>query len=158
MRQYLEEIKDFPKKGDTFLLVLCLIISGFGLVCIASATSAEKFDGNFRYIALQSFAVLMGVVAYIMFSSVDLDMLSEHRGLLVAFNCILLLMLIPFGDDMGSGNRSWLRIPGLPFNIQPAGSAKSPTSSSWLRSCRPTRIPFPIPSPSFTWVFTWLHW
>ena len=98
MRQYLEEIKDFSKKGDTFLLVLCLIISGFGLVCIASATTAEKFDGNFRYIALQSFAVLMGVVAFIMFSSVDLDMLSEHRAWLVAFNCVLLLMLIPFGN------------------------------------------------------------
>ena len=124
MQHFIEEIKDFPKKGDMFLLVLCLIISGFGLVCIASATTAEKFDGNFRYIALQSFAVLMGVVAYIMFSSVDLDMLSEHRGLLVAFNCLLLLMLIPFGDDMGSGNRSWLRIPGLPFNIQPAEICK----------------------------------
>ena len=124
VRQFIEEIKDFPKKGDMFLLVLCLIISGFGLVCIASATTAEKFDGNFRYIALQSFAVLMGVVAYIMFSSVDLDILSEHRGMLVAFNCLLLLMLIPFGDDMGSGNRSWLRIPGLPFNIQPAEICK----------------------------------
>ena len=95
MRRFIEEIKDFSKKGDMFLLVLCLIISGFGLVCIASATSAEKFDGNFRYIALQSFAVMMGVVAYILFSSVDLDMLSEHRALLVAFNCVLLLMLIP---------------------------------------------------------------
>ena len=124
MRRFIEEIKDFPKKGDMFLLVLCLIISGFGLVCIASATSAEKFDGNFRYIALQSFAVMMGVVAYILFSSVDLDILSEHRALLVAFNCVLLLMLIPFGDDMGSGNRSWLRLPGLPFNIQPAEICK----------------------------------
>ena len=124
MRRFIEEIKDFPKKGDMFLLVLCLIISGFGLVCIASSTSAEKFDGNFRYIALQSFAILMGVVAFIMFSSVDLDILSEHRALLVAFNCVLLLMLIPFGDDMGSGNRSWLRLPGLPFNIQPAEICK----------------------------------
>ena len=97
MRRFLEEIKDFPKKGDTFLLVMCLLISGFGLVCIASATTAEKFDGNFRYIALQSVAVMMGVAAYIVISSVDLDMLSEHRALLVAFNCVLLLMLIPFG-------------------------------------------------------------
>ena len=124
MRRFLEEIKDFPKKGDTFLLVMCLLISGFGLVCIASATTAEKFDGNFRYIALQSVAVMMGVAAYIVISSVDLDMLSEHRAWLVAFNCVLLLMLIPFGTDNGSGNRSWLNIPGLPFNIQPAEICK----------------------------------
>ena len=41
MRYFLEEIKDFRKKGDIFLLILCLIVAGFGLVCIASATSAE---------------------------------------------------------------------------------------------------------------------
>ena len=124
MRRYIEEIKDFWKKGDTFLLVLCLIVAGFGLVCIASATTAEKFDGNFRYIALQIVAILMGVVAYILISSFDLDLLSEYRWMLVAFNCVLLLMLIPFGDDHGSGNRSWLNIPLLPFNIQPAEICK----------------------------------
>ena len=124
MRRYIEEIKDFWKKGDTFLLVLCLIVAGFGLVCIASATTAEKFDGNFRYIALQIVAVLMGVVAYILISSFDLDLLSEYRWMLVAFNCFLLLLLIPFGDDHDSGNRSWLNIPLLPFNIQPAEICK----------------------------------
>jgi len=107
-----------------FLLVLCLIVAGFGVICIASATTAEKFDGNFRYIALQLVAILMGVVAYILISSVDLDILSEYRWLLVAFNCMLLLMLIPFGDDHDSGNRSWLNIPGIPFNIQPAEICK----------------------------------
>ena len=107
-----------------FLLILCLIVAGFGLVCIASATSADKFEGNFRYLALQSIAIMMGVAAYIMISSLDLDVLSEHRGALVAFNCILLLLLIPFGDDNGSGNRSWLDIPGLPFMVQPAEICK----------------------------------
>ena len=124
MRRYLEELKDFSKKGDMFLLVMCLIVSGFGLICIASTTSAAKFDGNFRYIALQLVAILMGVVAYILISSLDLEAMSEHRGILVAFNCILLLMLIPFGDDHGSGNKSWLNIPGIPFNIQPAEICK----------------------------------
>ena len=124
MRRFIEEIKDFRKKGDLTLLALCLGISLFGLVCIASATTAEKFDGNFRYIALQTAAVLMGTAAYILISSIDLDMMSEHRAWLVAFNCVLLLMLIPFGTDNGSGNRSWLNIPGLPFNIQPAEICK----------------------------------
>ncbi len=124
MHRYLEEIKDFRKKGDTFLLILCLVVAGFGLVCIASATSAEKFGSNFRYLALQSVAIMMGVAAYILISSLDLDVLSEHRGALVIFNCVLLLMLIPFGTDNNSGNRSWLNIPGLPFMIQPAEICK----------------------------------
>ena len=124
MRRYLEELKDFSKKGDMVLLVLCLCVAGLGVVCIASATTAAKFEGNFRYIALQLVAICMGVVAYILISSMDLDVLSEHRWLLVTFNCVLLLMLIPFGDDHGSGNRSWLNFPLLPFNIQPAEICK----------------------------------
>ncbi|MBR1972617.1 MAG: FtsW/RodA/SpoVE family cell cycle protein [Oscillospiraceae bacterium] len=124
MRRFIEELKDFRKKGDMVLLILCLIVAGFGLVAIASTTSAAKFEGNFRYIALQTVAILMGVVAYVVISSMDLEVLSEHRALLVAFNCFLLLLLIPFGDDHGSGNRSWLNIPGIPFNIQPAEICK----------------------------------
>ncbi len=124
MRRYLEELKDFSKKGDMFLLVLCLIVAGFGLVCIASSTTAEKFDGNFRYLAIQTLSIFLGVICYMLVSSIDLDFLSEHRGGMVAFNCFLLLLLIPFGTDNGSGNRSWLDFPLIPINIQPAEICK----------------------------------
>ena len=124
MRHYLEELKDFSKKGDIILLILCLIVAGFGLICISSATSAEKFGNNFRYIAFQMLAIGLGVTIYIMISSIDLDILSEHRNWLVAFNIFLLLMLIPFGTDNNTGNRSWLDIPLLPINIQPAEICK----------------------------------
>ena len=95
MRRYLDNLKDAAKKGDIFLLVLCLIVSGFGIVVIASATSADKFGGNIRYIAIQLVAVMLGVMMYIFMSSLDMDFLSEHRGAMVVFNTILLLMLIP---------------------------------------------------------------
>ena len=124
MRKFFEELKDFPKKGDMVLLVLCLIVAGFGLVCMASATSAPKFEGNFRYIAIQVVAICLGVIAYALVSSVDIEFLSEYRGLLVAFNCFLLLLLIPFGTDNDTGNRSWLDIPLVPVMIQPAEICK----------------------------------
>lgn len=123
MRHYIEELKDFPKKGDMFLLILCLIVAGFGLVAIASATSAPKFEGNFRYLAVQTVSICLGVVMYAMVSSIDLDFLSEHRLAMVAFNCFLLLLLItPLGTDNNSGNRSWLKLPLL--NVQPAEICK----------------------------------
>ena len=124
MRRFLEELKDFRKKGDMFLLILCLIVAGFGLVCIASATSADKFGSNIRYIALQLVAVGLGVAIYAVISSIDLDVMSEYRTALIAFNCMLLLMLIPFGTDNNTGNRSWLDIPLIPFMIQPAEICK----------------------------------
>ena len=124
MRHYIEELKDFFKKGDMVLLVLCLVVAGFGVICIASATSAEKFGGNFKYIAIQIISIGLGVLMYALVSSIDLDYLSEHRGLMVAFNSFLLLLLIPFGTDNNTGNRSWLHFPGFPVNVQPAEICK----------------------------------
>ena len=124
MHRYIEELKDFRKKGDIFLLTVILIVSAVGLVAITSATSAAKFEGNFRYIAIQSVSIGLGVLMFALVSSVDLEFLSEHRMLLVGFNVLLLMMLIPFGTDNGSGNRSWIHFPGFPVNIQPAEICK----------------------------------
>ena len=124
MRRFLEELKDFPKKGDMVLLVLCLVVAGFGCVCIASATSAEKFGSNLKYIVIQLSAVGLGVMMYALISSIDVELISEHRGAMVVFNTILLLMLLPFGTDNNTGNRSWLDFPLLPVMIQPAEICK----------------------------------
>ena len=124
MRQFVDELKDFFKKGDMVLLILCLVTSGLGAVIIASATSAEKFGSNIRYIVVQLLAICIGVVIYAIFSSVDMEFLQENRNLMVAFNIFMLLLLIPFGTDNNTGNRSWLDFPLLPFNIQPAEICK----------------------------------
>ena len=84
MRRYLEELKDFTKKCDWVLLILLLIVSGFGCVCIASATSAPKFDGAIRYVVLQVVAIALGVGIFALVSAIDLDVLSEYRLGLVA--------------------------------------------------------------------------
>ncbi len=125
MRRFLQELQDFTKKGDMVLLILCLVTSGFGCIAIASATSAAKFgDSNARYIIIQLAAIALGVLMYAIMSSVDIDSLAERRNLLVGFNVILLLMLLPFGTDNNTGNRSWLDFPLLPVNIQPAEICK----------------------------------
>ena len=124
MRRFLEELKDFRTKGDWVLLILCMITAGLGMVVIASATSADKFEGNLRYIVVQMLAIVMGIGVYAVISSIDMDFLQENRNLMVAFNCFLLLLLIPFGTDNNTGNRSWLDFPLLPFNIQPAEICK----------------------------------
>ena len=123
MRRYFEELKDFLKKGDMFLLILCVCVAGFGVICIASATSAEKFGSNIKYLIIQVVSVGLGVTMYALVSSIDLDYLSEHRGIMVAFNVFLLLMLIsPLGTDNNTGNRSWINT-GIVM-VQPAEICK----------------------------------
>ncbi len=123
MRRYFEELRDFTKKGDMVLLILCLCVAGFGVLCIASATSAEKFGSNIKYLVIQVVAIGLGTLMYAMVSSIDLDYLSEHRGVMVAFNVFLLLMLIsPLGTDNNTGNRSWINT-GIVM-VQPAEICK----------------------------------
>ena len=124
MHQYLEELKDFSKKGDWVLLILCMVTAGAGCIIIASATNAEKFGSNTKYILIQLAAIMIGIVAYALVSSIDVDYISEHRAVLVAFNVFMLLLLIPFGTDNNTGNRSWLDFKILPFYIQPAEICK----------------------------------
>ena len=122
MNQFFSELKNFPKKCDWVLLLLCLVTSGFGMICLASATSADKFGGNLRYMLVQGAGIVLGVIMFAIISSIDVEVMSEHRNLLVIFNTILLLMLIPFGTDNNTGNRSWIKTPIV--NIQPAEICK----------------------------------
>lgn len=121
MRQYFQEFKNFFRKGDMVLLLLCLVTNAFGCLIIASATNAE---GTLRYVIIQIFAAVLGVVLYAFTSSIDAEFFSEHRNALVIFNTLFLLLLIPFGTDNGTGNKSWLDFPFMPINIQPAEICK----------------------------------
>lgn len=119
---YVSEVLKFFRKGDLVLLFLCLLTSGFGCLVVASTTN---HNGTLRYVVIQAAAVVLGVVAYILVSAVSADFLAEHRMVLVAFNTIMLLMLLtPFGEDYNSGNRSWLVLPLMPMAIQPAEFCK----------------------------------
>ena len=122
MEQFFSELKSFFRKGDLVLLLLCLATTGFGCLAIASATNPT---GAVRSVAVQVAAALLGVLFFIVFSSIDTEFFSEHRLALVLFNTVLLLLLrTPFGEDFGTGNRSWLDIPLVPFSIQPAEICK----------------------------------
>ena len=124
MKKMLAIFEEFYRKGDKVLLLLCLITSGFGLLVMASATTAAKFGGNTRHIVIQLAATLMGVVVYAVVSHLDAEEMAERRWGLFLFNAFMLLLLIPFGTDNGSGNRSWLDIPLVPVNIQAAEVCK----------------------------------
>lgn len=121
MRRFFQELADFFRKGDMVLLLLCLITTAFGCVIISSTTA---YTGTIRYVVVQLVAAALGVLLYAIISSIDLDFFFEHRTALVVFNTILLLMLVPFGTDNDTGNKSWLDIPFLPIDIQPAEICK----------------------------------
>lgn len=120
MRKYLQRFQSECRRADLILLLLCLVTSSFGCLIIASTTG---YMDDMRYIIIHIGSTLLGVFFYMIFSSIDAEFFSEHRLAMVIFNSILLFMLIPFGRSV-FGNRSWLRFPFLPFDIQPAEICK----------------------------------
>ena len=121
MVRIITHIWDRFRRGDMILLLLCLITTAFGCLILSSTTA---YMGQIRLLIIQIVAALLGVFAFAIFSSIDADFFSEHRQALVVFNVLLLLLLIPFGTDNETGNRSWLKIPLVPFDIQPAEICK----------------------------------
>ena len=121
MRHYLHDLKNAIRKGDMVLLFLLLATTTFGCIMIASA---KNYVGSTRFVIIQVVAAGLGVLMYFLVSSVDVTVLSERRMWLAVFNCLLISLLIPFGVDYGSGNESWIDIPLLPVDIQPAEICK----------------------------------
>lgn len=124
MRDFFQELKQFFRKGDMVLLLLCLATSAFGCLMVASATNAAKFGGSSRYILVQIAATVIGLMMYAIMSSIDADVFTEKRTILTIINIGLLLLLIPFGTDNNTGNRSWIPLPVINIHIQPAEICK----------------------------------
>ncbi len=120
MNRYLQQLREAIRKGDWVLLLLCIITTAYGCLIIASATN---YIESYRYIIMQILGAIIGILLFAVVSSVDVEFLMERRTFLVVFNCLFLALLIPFGETIG-GNRSWVSLPFLPFNIQVAEVCK----------------------------------
>ena len=120
-----DSIRSFWQQGDRMLLTLCLLASGYGLVLIFSATRYMNEADGTRCMIVQTVAILLGIVIYMLMSSVDIELFVEKSWKwLLAFNVIInALVRTPLGIEV-NGNRSWLHIPGFPVNLQPAEIAK----------------------------------
>lgn len=116
MKKMLQSAKHFFSRADMLLLFLCVATTTFGIVIVASAT---QYFGSSRYLSIQIAALILGILFYALFTMLDIDIIAERREVLFLFNLLFIALLrTPWGTEAG-GNRSWLDIPGLPFNIQP---------------------------------------
>lgn len=125
MRYIANFVRNFFKKADLLLLLLCLVTTAFGCLVIASTTNVSS-SGFTRYVLVQVVATFIGIGCYAFFSSIDTDFFSEHRRTMIFLCFALILMLIPFGTDNGTGNKSWIPIPIIGIHVQPAEVCKIP--------------------------------
>ncbi|MCD7934462.1 MAG: FtsW/RodA/SpoVE family cell cycle protein, partial [Oscillospiraceae bacterium] len=117
MKKYWPLIREFFQRADIVLFLLCLTSAIFGLVVISSAT-ATSTEGSAHYVLIQSLSLVIGVALFVALTVLDIDVIADKWPLLYLVSAVLLLLLIPFGYDDGTGNKSWLRFLGI--GIQPS--------------------------------------
>ena len=104
--------------------------------------------GFLRYVIIQLDAAGMGVVLYAIISSIDVEFFSEHRYYMVLFNMFLLLLLIPFGTDNGTGNKSTIALK-LRLAFPPYSALRNSEYIKFLNG-RPWLLPA-------AWVYRFFH-
>ena len=118
----IQSLKEFFRKGDVVLLGLCLLASAVGLLLIYSATNYMETSS---FVIKQAAFVGLGVVLYIVMTFVDIEFLMEKWWwVFLLLGIGIILLIVPFGVDDGTGNKSWIFFPGVPVGIQPGEIAK----------------------------------
>ena len=113
---------DMLRQTDLVLLALCAEASLFGILMVASAT---RYMHTWRLVAVQSAALLLGVVLYLLVSQVDLNDLSKYWKWIFLTGLVFILLLVtPLGIEDNTGNKAWLDFPFLPVQVQPAEIVK----------------------------------
>ena len=119
MKKYWAMAGDFFRRADMVLFFLCLISAIFGVVVISSATASMN---SAKYVIIQIIAMLIGIGLFVVLTVIDIDIIADKWPLLLGIAVVLLLALVPFGVDDGTGNKSWIRFLGV--GIQPSEIVK----------------------------------
>lgn len=102
------------KETDKLFLLICLMLSAFGALMVASATHRE-LSGNeliSRDAKVMILAVILGMAACLIISFIDYDLILKLWPVVAAGSLFLMLLLFPFGDapDAREDAISWLKI------------------------------------------------
>ena len=115
MKKIIPHIKEFTKRADMVLFSLCLICAVFGIIIISSATASFE---SVRFVLVQTTALFIGIILFVIFTVIDVDIIADKWAYVLAFEVILMLLLVtPLGYADNTGNRAWLRF-GI-MGVQP---------------------------------------
>ena len=114
-------VKKYFKTLDYSLIIFALLCSTFGLIVCSSATNYLNSD---RYLITQFAATVIGFFLMVVVSALDYDSMLRFSKIFYIGIVGLLIATLIFGHGDEVGSKSWLSIPGIPFNFQTAEFAK----------------------------------
>jgi len=121
VKKTLSAVFGYLKKSDSLLLLLSLLSSVYGIVLISSALHSSSTSLG---VIIQIAALFLGLILYVVFSLIDIDIIADKSQILFAFSVLLICTLFVWGEAGDSGNRAWIRFGSI--GIQPAEIVKIP--------------------------------
>ena len=112
----------FLRDADIFLLSVSLLSAIYGIVLINSVTKNFSFAAGGQA-NVQTGAMIIGIILFIFFSYIDIDIIADKSKFLFLFSILLISTLLIWGvgeEDVGRG--AWLRFFNI--GIQPAEIVK----------------------------------
>ena len=105
------------------MLVVCLICAVISVIAVRHTTlwlaaSNVRAITPTKMVIVQVFSVFLGVGAFALFTIIDPDIIGDQWRVLIVLIVLLLGALMVFGEDDGTGNKSWIRFLGI--GIQPS--------------------------------------
>ena len=123
MRIVIKAIYRFLHEADIYLFILSIISTIYGIILVSSVAGNPRTESNVTYIQIGAF--IIGIVLFVLFSYIDIDVIADKSIGLFIFSALLIATLFIWGVGAEEvGNRGWLRFWGI--GIQPAEVVKVP--------------------------------
>lgn len=127
MSKIISQIKTFIKETDKILLFLCILMSAFGTLMVASATNSDAGDDLLsRDARVMLIAVAAGIVLALIISFIDYNFIVRLWPI-IALICVGLMVLTFFfgvGPDSRSDVKTWLVLGNSGLYFQPSELVK----------------------------------
>ncbi len=120
MKEFSVSSKEKFRRLDFVVLISALGMTLLSIITLAGA--ADEYGT--RYVTVQTFASLLGIISMLIIASLDYDKIIRRYGKWFAVLAIVLMVAVIVFGEGDKGNKNWLRIPGVPFDIQPSEYCK----------------------------------
>lgn len=124
MKEFSTSLKEKLLKMDITVAVCALSMTLLSILVLWGGS--DSFSGGAQKVMVQCTAAALGVVLMIVIASIDYDEIClrfELAFFAVSVAMLVLVLVVNIGSASDT-NHNWIKIPGIPFNIQPAEFVK----------------------------------
>lgn len=124
MKEFSTSLRDKLRRMDPIVIITSVAMTLLSILVLWGGR--EEFSGGTQKVLVQCVAAVLGIIIMTAIASVDYDEICSKFELLffaVSVAMIILVIVVNLGSSNDTNN-NWIKIPGIPFNIQPAEFVK----------------------------------